>query len=283
MSIEKSLQKTTKKRRRFINAILTFSLVLFVGLCGVFGKFVPTLVVSADELILQNLSISSFDDLSGKTIYCDDSSTLSLSLSGTYGLSFGYPNSSPLITYNGTNYYSFVTYTLYSNFSLFCASSYQLNNWDYAGGSSLLWYKVSNNPKWTIGIDYITFVDFGDNVVSLYQRVDNDNRQVLVTDNSIISTYINFINNNFYEYVSPPPQPTLIEQIIDLLTSGISALAVSLGSGLQALVIYIFVDTSGEVFKLTTFGSIVCVFMGVSLAIALCRYLILWLTSMGES
>ena len=78
----------------------------------------------------------------------------------------------------------------------------------------------------------------------------------------------------------------LLQSIIELLVGGISGIASGIGEGLQELVTNIFVSGSGTAeapYALTAFGGIIIVFMGVSLAIGLCRWIMNFLTSMGNN
>lgn len=74
----------------------------------------------------------------------------------------------------------------------------------------------------------------------------------------------------------------ILQEIIDLLIGGVSSMATGIGSGLNALVNSIFIDASNDTKKLTTFGGIVIVFAGVSLAIGLSRWVVNFLTSLGN-
>ncbi len=75
----------------------------------------------------------------------------------------------------------------------------------------------------------------------------------------------------------------VVTEIITTLTSGISGIAQGIGSGLSTLVKNIFLDTTAETTKLSTFGGLVVVFAGVSLAIGLSRWVVNWVTSLGGS
>ncbi len=75
----------------------------------------------------------------------------------------------------------------------------------------------------------------------------------------------------------------VVTEIISTLTAGISGIASGIGSGLSTLVKNIFLDTTAETTKLSTFGGLVVVFAGVSLAIALSRWVVNWVTSLGAS
>lgn len=77
---------------------------------------------------------------------------------------------------------------------------------------------------------------------------------------------------------------TIVTEIISILTSGISGIATGIGGGLTDLVQAIFVEVGAEgAMQLSTFGGLVVVFAGVSLAIGLSRYVVSWVTSLGAS
>lgn len=74
----------------------------------------------------------------------------------------------------------------------------------------------------------------------------------------------------------------ILQEIITLLTSGITQMAQGIGSGLKELVTSIFLDTSGDSQALSVFGGIMIVFSGIALAIGLSRWVVNWLTSFGN-
>lgn len=74
----------------------------------------------------------------------------------------------------------------------------------------------------------------------------------------------------------------ILNEIVSLLTAGISGIASGIGSGLQELVTSIFLDGTGETQKLSTFGGVIIVFGGVALAIGLSRWVMNFLTSLGN-
>lgn len=74
----------------------------------------------------------------------------------------------------------------------------------------------------------------------------------------------------------------ILTEIISLLTGGLTSIASSIGEGLQNMVTSIFLDGTGETQKLSVFGGIVIVFAGVSLAIGLSRWVLNFLTSLGN-
>ena len=76
----------------------------------------------------------------------------------------------------------------------------------------------------------------------------------------------------------------VLQEIITLLVSGISQMASGIGSGLTALVSNIFLETDATTgtTQLSTFGGMIVVFAGIALAIGLCRWVVNWLTSLGN-
>lgn len=73
----------------------------------------------------------------------------------------------------------------------------------------------------------------------------------------------------------------LLQEIITLLTSGITQFATGIGSGLQSLVTSIFVKT-GENGGLSDFGGLIVIFGAISLTIGLSYFVVNWLTSWGN-
>ena len=77
----------------------------------------------------------------------------------------------------------------------------------------------------------------------------------------------------------------ILNQIIELLTSGITGIASGIGSGLQSLVqnIFLEVGADGAVTGLSTFGGVVIIFAGVGLAVGLSKLVVHWISSLGGS
>ena len=75
----------------------------------------------------------------------------------------------------------------------------------------------------------------------------------------------------------------LLSEIISILVAGISGLATGIGEGLTSLVTAIFLETGAEgAMQLSTFGGLIVVFAGISLAIGLSRWVVNWVTSLGN-
>lgn len=71
----------------------------------------------------------------------------------------------------------------------------------------------------------------------------------------------------------------LLTEIISLLTGGITQMATGIGTGLNKLVSSIFLTETGVI---STFGGIIIVFAGIALAIGLSRWVVNFLTSLGN-
>lgn len=77
----------------------------------------------------------------------------------------------------------------------------------------------------------------------------------------------------------------IMQSIIEILVGGISGVAEGVGEGLSTLAQSIFLQTTGEpdaaVTELSTFGVLIVVFAGISLAIGLCRWVVNFISSLG--
>ena len=78
--------------------------------------------------------------------------------------------------------------------------------------------------------------------------------------------------------MTPNPAVAVLQTIIEILTGGITGIASAIGQGLSTLVSSLFFS-NGE---LSTFASTMFIFMGITLAIGLCRYVLNWITSLGK-
>lgn len=78
---------------------------------------------------------------------------------------------------------------------------------------------------------------------------------------------------------------SILTEIISLLVAGITGIATGIGEGLSSLVqnIFLTVSETGAVEGLSTFGGVIVIFAGVSLAIGLSRWVVSWVTSLGAS
>ena len=72
----------------------------------------------------------------------------------------------------------------------------------------------------------------------------------------------------------------ILQEIISILTAGISGIATGIGSGLNELATSIFLSSEGT--SLSLFGGLIVVFAGIALAIGLCRWFMNFVTSLGN-
>lgn len=77
----------------------------------------------------------------------------------------------------------------------------------------------------------------------------------------------------------------IMQAIIEILVGGISGVATGIGQGLSTLAQSVFLQTTGTgdsaVTSLSTFGVLVVVFAGISLAIGLSRWVVNFVASLG--
>lgn len=73
----------------------------------------------------------------------------------------------------------------------------------------------------------------------------------------------------------------ILSEIIQLLVGGITGVAQGIGVGLSTLAESVFL-TGTETKTLSTFGALVIIFAGISLAIGLCRWVVNFVTSLGQ-
>lgn len=79
----------------------------------------------------------------------------------------------------------------------------------------------------------------------------------------------------------------IMTEIISILVSAITSLASGIGSGISDLVDAVFFTTTGTgadaTTTLSTFGIMICIFAGISLAVGLSRLIVHWLSTLGGS
>lgn len=77
----------------------------------------------------------------------------------------------------------------------------------------------------------------------------------------------------------------IMQAVIQILVGGITEMAKGIGGGLSTLAQSIFLTTSGsdgnEVTTLSTFGVLIVVFAGISLAVGLSRWVVNFVASLG--
>lgn len=73
----------------------------------------------------------------------------------------------------------------------------------------------------------------------------------------------------------------IMQAVIEILVGGITQVATGIGSGLSTLATSIFLTGTGESQTLSTFGVLIVVFAGISLAIGLSRWVVNFVASLG--
>lgn len=74
---------------------------------------------------------------------------------------------------------------------------------------------------------------------------------------------------------------TLVSAILEILYAGISTTAEKIGAGLSTLAENIFFTTVEGTQSISVLGTMILAFAGVSLAISICRKVLMWLGSLG--
>ena len=78
----------------------------------------------------------------------------------------------------------------------------------------------------------------------------------------------------------------IMQSIIEILVGGITQVAQGIGSGLSTLAQSVFLQTTGTgetaTTTLSTFGVLIVVFAGISLAIGLSRWVVNFVASLGS-
>lgn len=75
---------------------------------------------------------------------------------------------------------------------------------------------------------------------------------------------------------------SLVTKIVEIIVSAIVPLGKAIGEGLSSLVIAIFISGTGEAAALSVFGTIVIVFASISLGFGLTRWVLNFVTSLGN-
>lgn len=74
---------------------------------------------------------------------------------------------------------------------------------------------------------------------------------------------------------------SVLSEIVRILVGGLTDMASGIASGLNTMASSLFVDTTGETPTLTTFGGVVAIFAGISLAVGLTTLVTKWVMSLG--
>lgn len=74
----------------------------------------------------------------------------------------------------------------------------------------------------------------------------------------------------------------VLQEIVTLLTGGLTQMANGIGQGFQSFMSAIFLDTSGSTTALSTTGGIIVIFAAIALAIGLGRLVANYLFGLGK-
>lgn len=75
----------------------------------------------------------------------------------------------------------------------------------------------------------------------------------------------------------------LMNDIITILVGGITQVGTAIGEGLSTLVTKIFTVAGAEgALELSTFGTVIVIFAGISLALSLCYLIVHWIGTLGK-
>lgn len=75
---------------------------------------------------------------------------------------------------------------------------------------------------------------------------------------------------------------TIMTSIIEILVSGLIGIGEGIGGALSAMATSIFLTGTGETQALSVFGSLIIIFAGISLGLSLTRWVLNFLTSLGN-
>lgn len=74
----------------------------------------------------------------------------------------------------------------------------------------------------------------------------------------------------------------LLTEFIGLLVGGITEMATGIGSGLNAAVTSMFIDTTETGMALSTFGGVIAIFAGIALSVGFVSLIFYWIRSIGN-
>lgn len=75
----------------------------------------------------------------------------------------------------------------------------------------------------------------------------------------------------------------VLTEFVNILVGGITAVGTGIASGIANMASSLFLDTSGTTPVLSTFGGILGIFCGISLAVGITTRVYLWVTSLGKN
>lgn len=76
---------------------------------------------------------------------------------------------------------------------------------------------------------------------------------------------------------------SVLTEFVNILVGGITAVGTGIANGIANMASALFLDTSGASPVLSTFGGILGIFCGISLAVGITTRVYLWVTSLGKN
>lgn len=74
---------------------------------------------------------------------------------------------------------------------------------------------------------------------------------------------------------------SVLQEIVEILVGGLTQMASGIASGLNGMVTDLFLTTTEGTTHLSTFGGVVAIFGGISLAVGLTTLVTRWIMSLG--
>lgn len=74
----------------------------------------------------------------------------------------------------------------------------------------------------------------------------------------------------------------IMSEIVNLIVSALSGIGEGIGGALTSMATAIFLEGTGETQSLSVFGGLVIIFAGISLAFGLTRWVLNFITSLGN-
>ena len=74
---------------------------------------------------------------------------------------------------------------------------------------------------------------------------------------------------------------SILQEIVSILVGGLQGMASGIASGLNEMVTDLFITTTEGTQHLSTFGGVVAIFAGISLAVGLTTLVTKWIMSLG--
>lgn len=74
----------------------------------------------------------------------------------------------------------------------------------------------------------------------------------------------------------------ILQAILEIIVGGLTTVGQAIGTALSTMASAIFIDATGTTPVISVFGTLICVFAGISLAFGLTRWVLNFITSFGN-